>query len=626
MNKLLYPAALVAGLGAVAWVGAGHGLAHPLALAVTLLIAAAYLAGAWELQRFRQASAALRQALAAPPAEALAPWIAALPPALQLPVQRRIDGERAALPAPALTPYLVGLLVLLGMVGTFLGMVVTLQGTVSALESTADLQAMRAALAAPVRGLGFAFGTSVAGVCASAALGLLSALARRERLQVLATLDAACAGVLRPFSARHRREQGWQQLQDQAAQVPLLVDGVKALMAQLAEQQAATNTQWLAGQDRFHREAAQRYGELAGAVEASLKASLADGARVAAETLQPAVQRTLAGLAEQAAAVQAESGRRVQQQAEATAAALQATLAQAERQLAERSGALVEALAARFGEQSQALVHTLDARQAAWADQRAALDARQLAAWTTPLEQMAERLQADWQRAGEQALAQQRQVCEVLAATADGIGTRAQAHAEATIAEVTRLMQTAAEAPRAAAEVIGQLRAQLSASVAHDNALLEERRSLLERMAALVQAVEAGAARQQQAMDGLVAAATDGLADAGRRFDRQVAAGAEALADAAAQGVAGAAESAALAEAFGLAVQRYADANDRLVGHLQRVEAALDQAAARSDEQLAYVVAQAREVIDLSLLSQKQILEELRQIERRQPQLADAAG
>jgi hypothetical protein len=38
----------------------------------------------------------------------------------------------------------------------------------------------------------------------------------------------------------------------------------------------------------------------------------------------------------------------------------------------------------------------------------------------------------------------------------------------------------------------------------------------------------------------------------------------------------------------------------------------------RSDEQLAYYVAQAREIIDLSLMSQKEIFEELRQLPGKQ--------
>ena len=90
------------------------------------------------------------------------------------------------LPGPALTPYLVGLLVMLGMLGTFLGMVVTLNGAVFALEGTSDLQAIRSAFAAPIKGLGLAFGTSVAGVASSAMLGLMSALSRRERMQAAA--------------------------------------------------------------------------------------------------------------------------------------------------------------------------------------------------------------------------------------------------------------------------------------------------------------------------------------------------------------------------------------------------------------------------------------------------------
>ena len=52
-----------------------------------------------------------------------------LHPSLRNAVRLRIEGERVGLPGPALTPYLAGLLVLLGMLGTFLGMVVTLNGT-----------------------------------------------------------------------------------------------------------------------------------------------------------------------------------------------------------------------------------------------------------------------------------------------------------------------------------------------------------------------------------------------------------------------------------------------------------------------------------------------------------------
>jgi hypothetical protein len=58
-------------------------------------------------------------------------------------------------------------------------------------------------------------------------------------------------------------------------------------------------------------------------------------------------------------------------------------------------------------------------------------------------------------------------------------------------------------------------------------------------------------------------------------------------------------------------VQGFHAGNDKLVASLASIEAALERSTARSDEQLAYYVAQAREVIDLSILSQKQIIEEL---------------
>ena len=120
-----------------------------------------------------------------------------------------------ALPAPALTPYLVGLLVLLGMLGTLLGMMATLRGTGAALASATDLQAIRGSLAAPVKGLGFAFGTSIAGVASSAMLGLLSALCRRERLQVVQQLDAGHRhDPARPL-AGHQREEAFKLLQQQ---------------------------------------------------------------------------------------------------------------------------------------------------------------------------------------------------------------------------------------------------------------------------------------------------------------------------------------------------------------------------------------------------------------------------
>jgi len=82
---------------------------------------------------------------------------------------------------------------------------------------------------------------------------------------------------------------------------------------------------------------------------------------------------------------------------------------------------------------------------------------------------------------------------------------------------------------------------------------------------------------------------------------------------------------ASLGEAFGAGVAQFSTSNEALMERLQGIEAALDKSLARSDEQLAYYVAQAREVVELSMLSQKQIIGELQQLAGTRND-AEAAG
>ena len=68
---------------------------------------------------------------------------------------------------------------------------------------------------------------------------------------------------------------------------------------------------------------------------------------------------------------------------------------------------------------------------------------------------------------------------------------------------------------------------------------------------------------------------------------------------------------ASLGDAFGTAVNLFSESNGKLLDNLKRIETSLEQSAARSDEQLAYYVEQAREVIDLSLSAQKEVIDAL---------------
>ena len=685
MTRFLHFAAFFVGLAAVCWVGAGYIGSNPLALAITLLIGAFYLMGALELRRYQQATATLASAVAglsAPPAS-LGPWLDALHPSLQNAVRLRVEGERAALPGPALTPYLTGLLVLLGMLGTFLGMVVTLSGTGTALESAADLQAIRASLAAPVKGLGLAFGTSLAGVAASAMLGLLSALCRRDRLQAGQRLDTRIATSLRVFSQAHQRDQSFLLLQRQSEAMPQLVDRLQAMMATMERQSQALHERLAASQDTFHGKAETAYAGLAATVGRSLEQSLIESARAASATIQPVVEATMAGIAREAAALHQTVERSVQRQldglstrfeastatvaelwqgalagqqrtSEAQSRDLRAALDQFAQTFEQRSAALVDGVAGRlestvgqlsegwsgalaqqqrvseqlsadtqgalvaaaatFEQHGASLLGTVAQAHAGLQAEIAAGDRQRLSAWTQALEAMAGALQQEWQQAGARSEGQQQAICRTLAETAREISAQTEAHAKGTIAEIAGLMQAAAEAPRAAADVIAELRQKLSDSMARDNAMLEERSRILETLDTLLGAVNHASTEQRGAIDALVATSADLLDRVGTRFTDTVEAEAGKMAGVAARITGSAVEVASLGEAFGAGVQLFSQSNDKLAAHLQRVEGALSKSIARSDEQLEYYVAQAREVIDLSIMSQKQIVEDLQRI------------
>ncbi|MDN8033694.1 DUF802 domain-containing protein [Burkholderia vietnamiensis] len=918
----------IAGLLAVGWIGAGYVASNPLAAAVTLLIGACYVAGAWELQRYRQATATLTRAVAGltePPAT-LDTWLDTLHPGLRGAVRARVEGARVALPGPALTPYLVGLLVLLGMLGTLLGMVVTLKGTGAALESATDLDAIRASLIAPVKGLGFAFGTSIAGVATSAMLGLLSALVRRERIEAAQLLDAKIATTLRVHSSAHQRDESFRLLQRQADVMPALVDRLHTMMTALDARSAALHDRQIESQHAFFERTERAYAGLAANVGDALKESAAESARVAGAALQPVVAATMTGLAQEMAAlrdtvtgavqrqldalaggfeqttadVTAAWGRALDEQrraGDAVAQQLQTTLGRFTDTFAQRSSDLLDGVATRLestegrlsdawrdalAQQQQvgdaladrharalgeaaatferhsaaALVAMRDAhaglqtqlaardeeRLAAWSDslaamaaklgdewqragvhsagrqqeicdalaqttrdltaqaatfeqrsndllstirdshaglqtqlaardeerlaawnaslaamaaklgdewqragvhsagrqqeicdalaqttrdltaqaatferrsndllstirdshtglqtQLAARDEERLAAWNASLAAMAAKLGDEWQRAGVHsagrqqeicdALAQttrdltaqaatferrsndllstirdshaglqtqlaardeerlaawsdslaalaaalrdewaqtsahaatrQQDICDTLARTANEITAQAQAHASDTINEIARLVQAASEAPKAAADVVAELRQRLSDSMVRDTAMLDERSRLLATLETLLGAVNHASTEQRTAIDALVSTSADLLERVGARFNDAVDAETRKLDSVAAQVTAGAVEVASLGDAFGAAVQVFGESNDKLLSHLQRIEAALEKSLARSDEQLEYYVAQAREVIDLSMMSQKQIVEDLQQIAGR---------
>ena len=643
MNKHFFSATFLLGAIAVFWVGVGFVGVNFLALAMTAIIGAVYVFGALELRQFRQATASLTSALAAIPdqLEKLGDWLGRVHPSLQNAVRLRIEGERVGLPGPALTPYLVGLLVMLGMLGTFLGMVVTLNGAVFALEGTTDLQAIRAALAAPIKGLGLAFGTSVAGVAASAMLGLMSALSRRERMLSAQLLDTKIATELRGFSLIHQRQETFKALQFQSRALPEVADKLQAMMVQMERMSLQLNERLLSNQESFHRDVKGVYTELACAVDKSLRDSLSQSAQVAGESIKPVVEAAMTGIAREASVMHERVAESAQRQLDGLAAQISATAL----------GAV-----ASFEQGSASLLASVGSAYSSLQTDQAARDRQQQEAWIGSLESLSAALNREWQQTGAQTLAQQQEMGTTLAESAgllrselgalrDAEVLRSQTAAEQLGAlqtaltsqltthlttlgaglegPITRLIETASEAPRAAAEVIGKLRQEVSSNLARDNDLLEERSRIMETLNTLLAAINHASIEQRAVIDSLVASSAVALNQASSQFAAQLGTETAKLADIGAHVTSSAVEVSSLSEAFGFAVSSFGDANAKLIANLQRIEAAMDKSMTRSDEQLAYYVAQAREIIDLSVMSQKEIVEELRHLSSQQSRPAE---
>ncbi len=723
--KRSFAAAFALGLLTVAWVAAGFIQSGSwLALAMTGAMGAGFLVGARELHQYRGATAGLAQALAQgplPPAS-LAEWLERVPAGLRSAVRQRVEGERGALPGPALTPYLVGLLVMLGMLGTFLGLVVTFKGAVFALEASTDLQAVRAALAEPIKGLGLSFGASVAGVAASAMLGLMSAVCRRERLDVARQLDARIATELRPFSLVHQRQETFRALQLQAGALPEVAARLDALMDRIEQRSQQLDEQLLQRQSQLQQEVTQAYTRLASTVGTALQDSLVAATRAAGDSIQPVVARAMAQMVQDTQGLHERLGASAQAQ--------------------------VDTLSQRFAEQ----LATVQAQLARTHAGQAQGEQQRLQAWTEALQATAAHLQAQWQRAAEQALAQQQSVTEAMAQSAQQareavtqsvldlnanlaqstvkvseqlaqsavkvneqlaqstlqvsgsveqsaleVTERASAQAGRTLDDVSqllarsedlvrsrvesearwtgehgqrmaqmadlwrtelsalreaeerrgeaavgrlgelqaavaqhlatlgtaleaplsRLLHTASEVPQAAAGIIARLREEMSQLADRDNQALQERTALMAQLGTLLQSVNQASGEQRAAIESLVASASHVMEQAGAQFAQVLQAQSGQAADAAAHVGASAVELASLAEAFGHSVQGFQAGNDKLVESLQRIEASINRSTARSDEQLAYYVAQAREVIDLSIASQQGLVDHLRQLQGR---------
>ncbi|MVF12081.1 hypothetical protein FT643_07965 [Ketobacter sp. MCCC 1A13808] len=659
MTKTLSTIAFLLGSLTVLWMGAGFIGANSLALIVTLIIAVTYVIGFMELHHYQAATATLHQALTRTAGDeaALNQWLASLHPSLQNSVRLRIEGERVGLPTPVLTPYLVGLLVMLGLLGTFVGMVDTLQGAVSALEGSTELSAIRAGLAAPIAGLGLAFGTSVAGVAASAMLGFASTLCRRDRMLAAQQLDRKVATDFQSFSLAYHRQQTYNALQQQAQVLPDVAGKLNTLAQQLEQMSENLGRQMIANQEQLHASTKTLYTDLANSVEQSLKDSLATSGRMAGESLQPIFRQMMES---------------IQQDAQSTHQQLMERSGQQIQQLSEQVAASNRAVSDAWNTGFEQQLATLNSAQSSWQSSQQQCEQERLKNWdhcfgriTQSLQSSAEAISHNAETASRELLKELSQlitssdaliqkridteaswlensdlqlqgltsaISEKLNDLNDAEAKRGQAAVErlaqlqTTVAEqlatlgnaleqpMSRLIESASEAPRAAAEVIAQLRTEMINNSERDNLLLEERQRLMSELNRLTDSLQQTTAEQRSAIEKMAVDSTGILNEVGAKFNHHIESETAKLTKIVDHFSGSTSEMSSLGDAFGAAVNLFNESNGLLIEHLNRIEDSLQNSTTRNDEQLGYYVAQAREIIDHSLLSQQEVIEQLRQM------------
>lgn len=647
MTRALSSIAFITGMALIFLMARMVAADDRLTLLVMVLIVAAYSVGGVELWRYQRQTEGLQLALAelhsASPATAETPtlneWLSLVPEALRHAVHQRIVGHFQGLPAPILTPYLVGLLVMLGLMGTFVGMVATLGGAVQALEGGTELTAIRQGLAAPIQGLGMAFGTSVAGIAASAMLGLIATLSQRDRLQVSKALDHHRDGYFRDHSLSHQRTQTYSALQQQASALPDAVASLTALSEQLArvgESLAAwseqSSEQLLAQQREFETAVRADFQALTASLGTELKVNLANTGKETATTLQPFVGQLLEQasqqLASEAAARRAvdealhNSLRAEQQQAlearrvaeaqwqSAVGERIGTLVAELGKQLTEiqaletqrldESGAQITQLKASLGEQLQGLTGDISQSVAAM-DSAAQHSTRIGSELINTLQSSAERsLERDNALLEERStLLQQNQA---LISNLKDLGEAQQNSLEMIAAQLKAHIERQSSAT---ADTLGELMTQSAAQITQVSD------SLSQKMATSLESNEQHWQQLSNKLGGdlehLLARNGDTLEQLATNLGDQLGASGQQIASTAI-------DLASLSTSFAESVTAFKASSEAVNTSLNAISDVLVTSGSRSDEQMGYYVDQAREIIDHNLITQQTILERLESV------------
>jgi len=189
----------------------------------------------------------------------------------------------------SITPYLTGLLVMLGLLGTLLGLFDTVHGASHALTASADVSALRQSLSTPIAGLTRSFGCSAAGISASAMLGLALALVRRREAAALRVVQGYAMGPLRALTPARRQARALEQLANQGLTLPQASTALEQVGTQLAELSKQLVTLQTAGVEAQHK----AFSELLAELRSELGRVAAEAGSALHERVAPLMAQTL---------------------------------------------------------------------------------------------------------------------------------------------------------------------------------------------------------------------------------------------------------------------------------------------------------------------------------------------
>jgi len=212
-----------------------------------------------------------------------------LSPTLRDILRARLEQAPFTWRAESVTPFLVGLMVMLGLLGTLLGLFETLSGAGHALTASANVEALRSGLSGPMRGLTRSFGCSAAGVSASAMLGLAAALVRKREADALSHVYSYANGPLRALSPVRSQLAALHQLSEQGHALPKAASALEQASQQLVGLAGSWESAHLGLAERWekaHQQASEAQQRGLAQALTSMRAELAKAAAEAGKVIQ----------------------------------------------------------------------------------------------------------------------------------------------------------------------------------------------------------------------------------------------------------------------------------------------------------------------------------------------------